>query len=387
MMQINNIVFPNTKAVSQTENNLDVVVDKERFSEISKIIINDEMNISEEGQELSKLLFDQEMLDPENIKIWENNFDIINRDSSSEKLIDDIFIDLSLDYKNKLKELEASGGSEGDILKLNETYINDLEQKINSIADDLDSYFDRGRSLSEVYSEEAVEDLFDEDLFKDNLRTSILSVKDYIMNSEESSPEEIYENLLSGQKTTSLEKMSFNDLKVLHSFIKEPPKFGDSINRYNGNSVEKIADKEKEMNKRVRELDVSSIIKDSMFKVNQSVSDGMLKHIAYMEEQDKYENDMQEYYRLLNNLLSRISGIKEIIEAMKEDQGVSPKNSRLIKYLGMKQELTEQYKKIKSEKNERVKSFTSLKNNKYTIVEYDSYKGIKAQYDDEMEKE
>ena len=387
-MQINSNIAANSKPVKQTGNGLDIMIDREKLTEIAKIIIKDKMTISEEGKDLLKRLSDDDLLNSENIKKWENEFDYDTRPSYSKKEeIDNLFIDLALEYKNKLKDLGNLNNNEFNIQQLNEKYMNELDEKINNIADEIDGYFDMGKFLSDVYSKEPSEDLFDKDLFKDNLKSSILEVKDYIMNSDETSREEIYENFLSGQKTKSLEKMSFNDLKVLHNFINEPKKVTNLFDKYSSTLAKDIADREKELNQKINGLDLSDTVKNSMIKVNHRVSDGKLKHIAYMEERDNYKKNMEKYDKLLERLLNRISMINETLEGIKENQGISPDNKRIFKYLGMKEQLTEEYKTIKKEKDEKEKEFTYLNDNKHTIVEHDSYKKIKEQYDKEMAKE
>jgi hypothetical protein len=382
-MQIkNNNSIPMIDAINKSSSNIKLEINKEVFDKISEFIIKDEVVISDEGQNLLESSSKKDMFDPSNIKVCESDIDFEIKRQFFDELIGNLFIDLALDYKNQITKLVDSKDNALSIERLNEAYKNYTENNIDRIANDIDSYFDKGRGLSDLYSEEPLDDLFDKEVFKDNLKTLIIDTKDYIMNTDEPFQEDILEKLMSAPKTTELEKMNFKDLKVLYNFIMEPTKFGESINQYDINSAEKIANKEKNLNKSIMTLNLSSNIKNSMFKVNSRVSDGMLKHIAFTYEKEMYTQEMEVYNLLLQNLMNRICKIGLSIQSIKENQGISLKNKNLLKYLGQEQKFKEHYNELKNEKNNKEKEFTYLDNNKHKIVELDSYKKIKVQYDE-----
>lgn len=386
-MQIKNNPIFNTRPMTLNSNSIGIEINKALFDKISKFIIVDELHISDKGQNLLESSSDEDMLDPKNIKVAEIDPTIIFRKLSAEVSIEDLFIDSTLEYKDQLMKLAGGNDSVLKIKQLDENFITRLESKINKIAINLNSYFDSGKFLSEMYSKEPLEDLFDEDLFKENLKTSVLELKDSIMNLDNPLREDIHKKLMENPNTTELENMSFNDLKVLSKFLDEPPNFENSIDKYDINSAEKIATKEKDSNQKIEKLNLSNTIKESMYKVNKRMSDGMLKHVAYKNERDMSIYDTQEYDRMLRNLMKILYKLNLSIEEISENQGVSPKNKMLLKYLGKQQETTEKYNAIKNEKDKRENEFSNLDNNKHTIVATDSYKRIKSQYDTEMSKE
>lgn len=382
-MQIkNNNSIPTIELINKGSINIKLDINKEVFDKTAKFIIKDEVVISDEGQNLLESSSKKDMFDLSNAKVWESDIDFGIKRQSFDELIDNLFIDLAFDYKNQIMNLVDSKDNEQSIERLNEDYINYIENNIDRIANDIDSYFDKGRGLSDLYSEEPLDDLFDKEVFKDNLKTLIIDTKNYIMNTDEAFQEDILKKLMSVPKTTELEKMNFKDLKVIYNFIMEPAKFEDSQNQYDINSAEKIANKEKNLNQSIVTLNLSSNIKNTMFKVNSRVSDGMLKHIAFTYEKEMYTQEMEAYNLLLQNLMNRIYKIGLSIQNIKENQGISPKNKKLLKYLGQEQKFKEQYNELKNEKDNKEKEFAYLDNNKHKIVELDSYKKIKVQYDE-----
>lgn len=382
-MQIkNNNSIPTIELINKGSINIKLDINKEVFDKTAKFIIKDEVVISDEGQNLLESSSKKDMFDLSNAKVWKSDIDFGIKRQSFDELIDNLFIDLAFDYKNQIMNLVDSKDNEQSIERLNEDYINYIENNIDRIANDIDSYFDKGRGLSDLYSEEPLDDLFDKEVFKDNLKTLIIDTKNYIMNTDEAFQEDILKKLMSAPKTTELEKMNFKDLKVIYNFIMEPAKFEDSQNQYDINSAEKIANKEKNLNQSIVTLNLSSNIKNTMFKVNSRVSDGMLKHIAFTYEKEMYTQEMEAYNLLLQNLMNRIYKIGLSIQNIKENQGISPKNKKLLKYLGQEQKFKEQYNELKNEKDNKEKEFAYLDNNKHKIVELDSYKKIKVQYDE-----
>jgi len=382
-MQINkNAIFPTATLNQQSQNN-DWGIDKEVFDKLRQLVIKDKIDISEDGKKLLDSSTDLDLFDPANIKVWENEFDIDG--VSSETAIEDLFIDSAIEYKNERMRLEGANDAVR-VQELDAAYMNNLKQEVDRIANHLDRYFDRGTLLNDVYGEEPQKDLFDVDLFKGHLTTSVLAVKDEVMKMDGPDSEGIHKDLLSNQRTTSLEQLSFNDLKELYRFTTEPLKFGDSIDQYDIGSAKKIAVKEKELNKSIRKLSLSDTVKNAMYTVNKRVSQGMLKHVAYKNEEKMYANDMEQYDRMLKNLMNMLQRFGVIIDDIKEDFGISPKNKRLLKYIGRQQDVAEQYDALKAEKDREKQAFAELESNKHNIMETDSYKRVKAEYDQEMKK-
>lgn len=385
-MKINSLTNPNKTIMPMEFKKHDEEKNPFNLKLSLKFEIKDEITISKEGNELSQASEDRNMLKPENIKVWENNMDDLLRDQSSDEQIDDLFIDATLTYKKELMALKNTNSSDYKIKRLEKAYLENIESSIDRIASKLNSYFDKGRYLSNAYSKEPLVDLFDENLFKDNLKKSVLDMRAYIMETDTPTKEEFQDKLVDGPKTTSLEKISYADLKVLYNFVTEPPKFGDSIDNYDINSAHKIANKEKESNHQIGALNLTDDVKAAMYEVNRRVSDGMLKHVAFKEETNMYIYDMQQYDKKLQHLLERLKKINEIIENAEENGGINAKNELLLRYLGKKESTTESYNQIKKEKDDREMTFSSLNSNKYMITEKDTYKRVKAEYDQEMTK-
>lgn len=380
-MKINNLMNPNKSIMPLELKNSNEGKNTFNFNLSSKFEIKDKITISKEGSDLLKSNDDSDMLNPENIKVWENKIDDLLRTQSADEEIDDLFIDATLAYKKELIALKNSNSGSAKIENLKMIYEDKLESSIDRIASTLDDYFDEGSYLSDAYSKEPLADLFDENLFKENLKKSVLEMKDYIMETDEPIKEELQAKLANGQKTVSLENLSYDDLKVLYDFVLEPPKFGDSINNYDINSVQKIADREKESNQQIEELNLSDEVKVAMYEVNRRRSDGMLKHVAFKEERNMYIYDMQAYNKKLQHLMARLKKMDEAIENAEKNGGITAKNKLLLRYLDKKESTMESYNQVKKEKDDREKSFISLDSSKYRITEKDTYKRIKAEYD------
>ena len=99
-----------------------------------------------------------------------------------------------------------------------------------------------------------------------------------------------------------------------------------------------------------------------------------------------FTNNMEQYDRMLKNLMNMLQRFGLIIDDIKEEFGISPKNKRLLKYIGRQQDVAEQYDALKAEKDREQRAFAELESNKHNIMETDSYKRVKAEYDQEMKK-
>jgi hypothetical protein len=385
-MKIVNHFVSNIKTSTETPKSFDAKINQKLSDKLAAFMIKDDIQISDKGLVLLESNADKDKLDFKNVKVKmsDNDFDSIIKNYSSNKIIDRLFIDSALKYKNELMSLEKSTDSAMNINQLEATYIDNLDFTINRIASGLDRYFDKGQYLSDVYSETPLDDLFDKELFKENLIASVIEMRDYVLESDEPSREDLEKKLAKGSKTTSIENLAFNDLKVLYKFTKEPPEFGDSIDQYDTNSIKKITSKEKKLNERIQFLNLPEIIKKSMVEVNRRVSDGMLKHVSYQFEQDNYIYEMQEYDRMMQQLLKRLYNIGLSLDQIQQDQGVSPENKRLLRLLDRKETTTIEYNELKSRKDDREKEFKNLENNKYAIVKTDIYIKVKGAYDKEM---
>lgn len=391
-MQINNNIISttNTNAVEQTLIQNTPSATEELSQGISPFIITDQVTISEEGLNLYKSLIEEDSLDLNNVIIASTDAEFVLGEyrNYSEQFVHNMFIDAALDYKKQLDQINSTEETVDTVLTiklLNETYANDIKKNINEIANVIDHYFDGGRVLNDIYFENPLDDLFDKVAFKEHLTKLVLEIKDYVVNAKEPLlAEDINNKLMNGAETTSLEKMSYSDMKVLYEFIKEPIIFDDSINKNSTDPGKYIATNEKSKNQRVRDLNLSSQIKNSMYMVHRRISDGEMRSLAFLERIKAYKEELQEADRLLQELMKKLYKISLRIQSISDNFGISPNNKRLMTLLSRSNDLTENYNDLKHSKTEKENDFIHLNTNKHTIVNTDTYKRIKSQYDEEM---
>lgn len=362
-MKIDNNVMINMKPLSQGG----IVLEKATEENLERFEIKDEINISKEGQ--------QKLDDLTNIQTYEIDIEILMTSDSPEDMVNNLFVDAALKYKEKLSELTDPTQIEA----LNAAYMKSIENSIDRIASDIDGYFDRGRILGDQYAEKPLEDLFDKEAFAENLKASVLKVRDDIVANDWS--EEEIQSHLAEQKSSSIEELSFEDLKGVYELVKMSPPEND----YDLSSGEDIAKREQDLNQRVRDSNVSYIVRHTLYQVHERESQTYMKHAAFEEEKEMFQEGLLGFDEELMSMWERLRQLGVVIDEVKENFGINPNNKRLLNLLSRQEALTEEYNALKEERSKFKEAFDSLDRNKHTIVEKDSYKRIKAEYDHEME--
>jgi hypothetical protein len=180
--------------------------------------------------------------------------------------------------------------------------------------------------------------------------------------------------------------MSFNDLKAVYKFVNTPVEIDKDITEFDGQSGERIARQEKELNRRLDDMNMSGVITGSLRNVHKRMSDSYMKHTAFKYEEETFENDMLGFDKKLQAIYERLKMLGMYMDEVKENYGVSPDNKRLINLLSRKQALDEEYRNVLEERSKRQQEFNQLDSNKHTIVDKESYQAVKGTYDKEMKK-
>lgn len=377
-MKIDNHMISNFKTpFASNSKEMEVLPNKELFNKLRFLEIQDRIDISKDGQKLVDGTKDDQ-IDLNDVKVLKVDVDFKTIGSSPDEAIDALYMDSAYKYKEEMMKAE----NQEEIDAIEKVFMRDLESNIENIANAIDSYYDRGRALGDIYSEKPLEDLFDKDLFKENLKASVLNIRDQVMNSDISKEE--LQKKLSKQNTLKVEDMSFNDLKAVYKFINEPIKVDEDITEFDNQSGERIAKQEKELNRRVDDMNMSGIITGSLRKVHKRMSDSYMKHVAFKYEEETFEEDMLGFDEKLHAIYERLKMLGLYMDEVKENYGVTPDNKRLIGLLSRKQALDEEYRNLLEEKSKRQQEFNQLDRNKHTIVEKESYQMVKESYDKEM---
>lgn len=379
-MKIESSLFSNIKAPFSSNNKeMELKPNKEIFDKLRFLEIRDEINISKEGQELVEGTKDNE-LDLNDVKVWKLDVDFKIMGSSPDETIDELYVDSAYKYKEEM--MKAENQEEMDAIE--KAFMRDLESNIESVASTIDRYYDRGRVMGDTYSEKPLEDLFDKDLFKENLKASVLETRDKVMNSDLTEDELRTE--LGSQSTLKVEDMSFNDLKAVYKFVNTPIKYDKDITKFDNQSGERIAKQEKELNRRLDDMNMSGVVKGSLRNVHRRMSDSYIKHTAFKYEEETFNEDMLGFDEELKAIYERLKMLGLYMDEIKEKYGVSPDNKRLLNLLSRKQALDEEYSNVLEERSKRQQEFNQLDSNKHTIVDKESYQIVKESYDKEMKK-
>jgi len=376
--EIHNSSLPANPQINQNDNEVEDLVDKQ----------SDKLTISNDGLNLYKdsIKADASSLEVMNIEAEE----VKQSKGSSDPLLQWAFIDSAIGFRNELEQIEASDRSveekEQLLNQLESIYLDSIGESIDDIVESFDQYFDQGRAILDFYSEDPVEDLFDADSFKNHLLSMVSDSWYSILSaSEPQDSETIYSNLIGDSTQTSqLEKMSFRDMELLSEYMSQSFVVDESITIEKVGHGSYLAHEEHLKNKWIESSGFSYVVKNAMYEVNNRISEGAMRKEAFAEEFRMYNDQIKEFDIALLLLLKRLKNIGVRIDAIRENNGITPENKRLLVWLKNKNEITNQYNQLREAKAQAEKEFNQLNSNKHKIVEKDSYKLIKFGYEETM---
>lgn len=351
---------------------------------------SDKLTISNDGLNLYK---DSIKAEASHLEVMNINAEEVKQtEKSSNPLLQWAFIDSAIAFRDELESINASDRSleeKEQVMGLLEgVYLDDVGKTVDEIVDTFENFFNRGSATLGTYSEDQVEDLFDGDAFKSHLLTMVSDSWYSILSaSEPQDSEVIYNNLIGdGTQASQLEKMTFRDMELLSEYMSQSFVMDESITVESVGLGSYLAHEESLKNKWIESSGLSYVVKGAVYEVNNRISEGKMRNEGFLEEFRMYHEQMKGYDIALMLLLKRLSKIGVRIDAIRENNGITPDNKLLLISLHRKNEITMQYNEIRSAKAQAEKEFNELDNNKHKIVEKDSYKHTKAEYEKTMKE-
>jgi len=266
---------------------------------------------------------------------------------------------------------------------LDTSYRSAVGEKIKAISAQFDNYFDQGNQQLQMYSKEALKDLFDSDIFASHMADMALYAKDmYTASDKEVSDSDVIASLNAMFKNSGIpEKMSYSDMDKLLGFINTKR---DTLELRNGAKIDlgqSVAENEKEVLNQVRELGLSKNLFERVKMVEKRRSEGFMRNGAYMQESELYENTREKLLEEYNRLLERLSLFERQIETIMDADQITPGNNQLFSILERQKDVQDSLRDIKKSMDENEKNNSKLEKDKSTIVEKESYTRIKASYE------
>jgi len=378
--EVHNSNLPVNPQLNQNDISVGEMADKE----------SDKLTISNDGLNLYK---DSIKAEASHLEVMNINSETVKvNEKSSNLLLQWAFIDSAIAFRKELEAINVSDRSleeKEQVMSLIEgVYLDNVGKTVDEIVDFFDNFFDRGSAILDIYSEDPLEDLFDSDAFKSHLLTMVSDSWYSILSaSEPQDSETTYKNLISDSTQTSeLEKMSFRDMELLSEYMSQSFVMDESITVDSVGLGSNLAYEESLKTKWIESSGLSYVVKGAVYEVNNRISEGKMRNEGFLEEFRMHMEQMNEYDIALMLLLKRLSKIGVRLDAIRENNGITPDNKLLLISLHRKNEITMQYNEIKSAKAQAEKEFNRLDNNKHKIVEKDSYKHTKAEYEKTMKE-
>ncbi len=271
---------------------------------------------------------------------------------------------------------------------LNVQYQQTIESASKKIAGIFDEYFDSGTSLLNQYSEEKVDEIFNEKAFENHITYLSMTAKQMVFENDKienvSNLKKEIENKSSN--SAALEKMSIHDMKEVIRFIYQVEEVKGAVIESEKSIGEIVANRENNRVVFIDKLNISKSTKEGILSAEKRQSEGMLRHFSYQEEMKKNDTKILEYIDTLRRMAQRLKKVQSRITLIKETLGAFSNNDRLLKLLQFKKRIGNQFKKVKEDKKKIEEEVKALKNNKASIIEKDNYKKNKSIYENRVKK-
>jgi len=315
----------------------------------------------------------------------------------SENAIDADFIGkYALNYSKIRKEITEQFSpeeAEKKIAVLDKAYNDAINTAAQNVSRDFKYFFDYA-STKWNYGNTTNDNKFDAESFKNNLLSladKAISVVRQAFQKGDSDTLNNLEynieiNLSSDNSPSNIENISYNDIKEIHNFLKELPKFKDHITEYfsdgtynpvPGNwSTENAANAINKAYNMTEDLAKSGKISDFAGK---KIFNTMLKNIsayhksfAFSYQSDKYQNQINKdraYYELLKKQYESYE--KKLAEVQKQK-----KMKLMLMYLEIMSPIKDQLIEAKNRLDESISKKESLEQNPESVVNTGAYKDI-----------
>ncbi|WP_368490705.1 hypothetical protein [Clostridium sp. BJN0013] len=315
----------------------------------------------------------------------------------SENSIDADFIEnYALNYAKIRKEIVEQFSpeeAEKKIAILDKTYNDAVNTAAQSITNDFQYFFDYA-STKWSYDNNSNDTKFNRKAFKDNILSladkAISVVKEAFKDKDSDMLNNLEYNieikLSSNESVTNIENISYNDIKEIHNFLKEIPKFKDHVREYSsdgtynpvsGNwSTEDAANAINKAYTMTQDFLKSGKISDFTGK---KVFNTMLKNIsayhksfAFSSQSDEYQNQINKdkaYYELLKKQYEKY---EKRLEESKEQAIMK----LMLIYLGKMSTIKDQLTEAKNRLDEDMVKKDALSQNPESVVNTGAYKDI-----------
>jgi len=365
-MKVNNELFNQNLIKGQTLKDTGFAGDTQIKDLLDKFMVMDQLTLSDEGQGKVQLSGIEETKPVEEALDPLKDF----KDMSFEDQLDYLMVDSVRAYEEALRTAD----SPGEVKKLTETYEHQKQAMIDEVSKNFDNFFDRGRSDMDLYSEEPVNDLFDQVVFSNHLSEMVTKVHDKLQGGQSL---ESIEADLSQMVGEDFEHMSIGDLYELYDFIDGANNFTSAYN----DPLAGLADYDLTMNVRIDQLGLSEGSKDLLRQVVKRERDAGLMDMAYEEEKATYLEDKEGFKKMMGRILKQLLKINASLDAIKEDRGINHDDKVLNKYLARKAKLMDEFYDLKDKKFKHEQAFEDLSKNRHLIKDKESYKKLVDAYE------
>ena len=297
---------------------------------------------------------------------------------------DEAFIeDLALEYYNCKNEIieDYSGEDRASMMKLLKEVYNDVvNDAAKSLSGAFEYFFDYSSNSLAGYKMADEVSVFNRQEFENNIRSfakKALETVDAVENEADpgSLRSSVEKNLNSIKEGSSIEAMSYNDVKTLAAFLKTLPKLMPGM-KTDMHGVENIM---KEWNKAMIGLENSCGLSNNVRR--QAIS-SMKNNIHAYHMVASYVHDMNGFAKTLERLMNEFSRLAARYNGIKEGSSLySETNNFKTAQLKLKleSEITNRMKNLKDQIEAVQKQRDDLAKNPRKIVESETYKSLGEQ--------
>jgi hypothetical protein len=315
---------------------------------------------------------------------------VLSRDQKA--YLEEAVFGSALEYKKQhdwiLKNTQDEDQKNKMLEALNKVYISRVGSAVQEIGIKLDNFFDQGRNRLQQFSEEEVEDIFDVDIFKSQIADKALLAKEYVMTSETTVNVDAVKAYVreNEKQTNAIEQMTYEELEAVIGFIDSYNDTTSQVEIDESSGGKYYAQVDSAINTAISKLNVADRVKDALIENQQRNSEALMRSAAYSETMDFYDSTLEAFQERLNKLMGRLGIIQSRLDGIEEDGGIDHNNKRLLGLLAFQSEISEDIRLLKDEARNIEIEKGDLSEHPEKVVETDSYKRIKAEYDEEKEK-
>lgn len=330
-------------------------------------------------------------IDDNNPQIYDDYYNVLLSGREDQKkayqdYVKETIIGKSIELKKGYNEIQNMNISDDQKKMKTEILDHQFNSAISSATKRISRIFDRcfdfGTDMLNEYSKNVNEEIFDQEIFENHLKYLSNTSKQIALNSkEEISLESLESQVKNEVESSTLEKMSYEDVYKVIGYIYQDREYDSSVKDGEISYGEFIANREIENINRINSLGVSKKVSNAMIKSEKRKSEGLLRNASFFQEEKNYLDNMDYINKNVKRYIDLIKIMDEKISEIESFFGINSKNILLKSFLKSRSNYNNMLEKAKDERRKIKDNWKDLSDNKSKVTETESYKKNKEIYE------